>query len=116
MKSKTFFDSMKYASQGFITGIKTERNFRIYIVIAVVLTALNFILKISFTEHIICFGVYTGAFSAEFLNTAIEHLANLISKDYNTEIKLAKDIAAASVMMWGLMLLGMEIAFIARFL
>lgn len=115
MKNKTFFDSVKCALRGYIAGVRTEKNFPIYFGIAAVFFVVNLLCGISFTEHIVYFGLVAGAFSAEFINTAIEHLANLISKEYDREIKLAKDIAAAGVLAWGLVFFGAEIAIVVRY-
>ncbi len=114
MKNKTFFDSVKCAIRGIISGIKTEKNFCVYFIIAAVFFVLNLFLKISFTEHIVYFGICAGVFSTEFVNTAIEHLSNLISEEYNDRIRLAKDIAAAGVLVWGIVFFAAEIAFIVR--
>lgn len=114
MKNKTFFDSIKCALRGLFAGLKTEKNFRVYFVIAAVFFAVNLLMKISLTEHIVYFGICAGVFSAEFLNTAIEHVSNLISEEFNNGIKLAKDIAAAGVLVWGFVFFGMEIAFAVR--
>ncbi|MGN0679834.1 MAG: diacylglycerol kinase [Oscillospiraceae bacterium] len=115
MKNKTFFDSVKCALRGFGVGIKTEKNFPIYFGIAAVFFAVNLLCGISFTEHIVYFGICAGVFSAEFLNTAIEHLSNLITDNFDREIKLAKDIAAAGVLAWGLVFFGAEIAVVVRY-
>ncbi len=115
MKNKTFLDSVKCAMRGYLAGIRTEKNFRVYFVIAAVFFAVNLLCGISFTEHIVYFGLVAGAFSAEFLNTAVEHLSNLITERFNNEIKLAKDIAAAGVLAWGLVFFGAEIAVVVRY-
>ena len=115
MKNKTFFDSVKCALRGYFAGIRTEKNFPIYFGLAAVFFVVNLLCGISFTEHIVYFGLVAGAFSAEFLNTAVEHLSNLISKEFDREIKLAKDIAAAGVLAWGLVFFGAEIAVVVRY-
>jgi len=38
---------------------------------------------------------------AELANTAIEHVANALSREYNEEIRLAKDVGSGIVLMQG---------------
>jgi undecaprenol kinase/diacylglycerol kinase (ATP) len=57
----------------------------------------GFVFKISLLEWIavtICIGI---VFTLELVNTAIENMANFVSKEYHESIKKVKDLAAAAV-------------------
>ena len=101
MKNKTFMQSVRCAFAGAAHAFKTEKNFRYYLGISTFFFIVNCFIGVSLIEfilQIICVG---GAFSAEMLNTAIEHLADDYTSEIRTEIRLVKDIAAAGVLMWG---------------
>lgn len=114
MKNKTFWDSVRCAWRGFIYAIKSEKNFAIYFVIAAVFFAVNILCGVSFTEHIVYFALCAGVFSSEMLNTAIEHLSDIVTEEYSDKIRLVKDIAAAGVIVWGFVYFAAEAAVIIR--
>lgn len=91
--------SFAYAFQGIAPVVKHERNMHIHIIaaIAVIIAGLCFGLH---TWEWICVTFAIGAvFTAEFFNSAIETLANVVCKEKNADIKKVKDIAAAAVLM-----------------
>lgn len=108
MKNKKFKDSIICAVQGLIYGFKTERNFLRYVVIALSFLVINFLCGASAVTHIIFLSVCGGVFSAELINTAIEHLSNRETTEFDDEIKIIKDIAAAGVLVWGFVFFAME--------
>ncbi len=101
MKNKTFRESIKRAAIGSYIGIKTEKNFACYAVIALVFFIANISLGSSFIEIAIFFAMTSAVFSAEFINTAIEHIANIVTPQYCEKIKVLKDVAAAGVLAMG---------------
>lgn len=90
--------SFKYAWQGVSALLRYEHNSRIHLVAAVVAVVAGFIFKISAPEWCliaICIGM---VISAEAMNSAVEALADKISKEYDPLIGRAKDFGAAAVM------------------
>ena len=83
MKNKTFLKSIYCAINGLIFAIKTEKNYKYYLVIDI----LFFLLDL---------------FAFECINTSIEHIADFISKEIHPEIKVIKDMAAAGVLCFGI--------------
>ena len=55
-----------------------------------------------------------AAFSAEMLNTAIEHLCDLYTQEEHPEVRRIKDLGAAGVLMAGNAFFIMEGIFICR--
>ncbi len=102
MKNKTFWQSIKCAVIGLKIGYTTEKNFKYYTAIALTFFAFNIFLRSSLQEY--CFLIITTAcvFSAEYANTAIEHICNVIQPEFHINIKIIKDIAAAAVLVFGI--------------
>lgn len=95
---KKRLDSFKFAFTGIRDLFKTEPNAIIHLIAALITVALGLFFSISTTEW--CFVIFAIAFvfSAEALNTAVEHLTNLVSPDYNKLAEKTKDAAAAAVL------------------
>lgn len=108
MKNKTFWDSIKCAFRGLFIAVKTEKNFKYYFVIAFVFLVLNLVCKVSLAGHLAYFITVAGVFSAECINTSIEHFVDMQDASIRPEIKLIKDIAAAAVLCWGFAFFGCE--------
>lgn len=94
---KSLLASFRFALTGLNQTWNSERNFRIHIVIAFFVCLLGIALSIDVYEWlviIICFGM---VLAAELFNTAIEHVCNKVSPEYDLFIKKAKDASAAAV-------------------
>ena len=102
MKNKTLFYSVKCAIIGLISAIKTEKNYKYYFGIALFFMILNFIFGVDVMYHLIFVVNVMGVFSAECINTAIEHFIDMVDTEIKPEIKLIKDIAAGGVLCWGI--------------
>lgn len=89
--------SFKYAFQGFKPAIQ-EHNMYIHIVAACIVVVAGFYYALTVTEWFAIAIVIGLVFISEFFNTAIEYLANAITQEHNENIKKAKDIAAAAVL------------------
>lgn len=80
-----------------VSRVVKERNMRIHIVVAVVVIACGFLLKLSALEWIAIALASGGVFASETFNTAIEMLSDRVCDSYDANIKLVKDVAAAAV-------------------
>ena len=98
---KALVKSFEYAWQGLIYCLHHERNMRIHLVFTLYmysfLVFFNFF-KISSLELSVIFIANAIVFIGELINTAIESTINLIEKKYNKMAKVAKDTAAAAVL------------------
>lgn len=97
-KKPTFFQSLGFAMQGIKVAIRHNRNIRIHIVIAVLVIALSFVLGLSQSEKAIIAMIILLVISSEMINTAIEEVIDLVTKDYREEAKFAKDVSAGMVL------------------
>lgn len=95
--NKNLIDAWKNAISGIIYGIKSQRNIRIQIIIAILVIIACIILKLELVECIIlCFASFF-VIVAEMINTAIEAAVDLTTTEYNEKAKKAKDAAAGAV-------------------
>lgn len=98
VKSKRILNSFKYAICGFIISFKEERNMRLHILAMLLVIISGIYFKISNIEWIICAILFGLVISSELVNTAIENISDMITKEKNPKIKVIKDVAAASVL------------------
>lgn len=102
MKNETFFQSVKCAIIGLCSALKIEKNYKYYMGISLFFLVLNFYFKVEMVGYLCHIVTTMGVFSSECLNTAIERFVDMIDKEIKPEIKLIKDIAAGSVLCWGI--------------
>ncbi|MBU1026238.1 MAG: diacylglycerol kinase family protein [Candidatus Margulisbacteria bacterium] len=105
---KKFIKSFKYAKAGAEHAIKTQRNLWIHFFIGVIVLGLAVWFKVSLIELAILVLAIFGVIVAEMLNTSIEELVNLLSPEKRAQAGLAKNIAAAAVLLaaFGAVLVG----------
>ena len=96
-KNPNFFQSLKNALNGIKEVVKTGRNIKIQIVFAILAIIMGIIFKINNIEALILVLTIFGVLITEFINTAIEMLADLYTTEYNEKIKILKDIGAGAV-------------------
>lgn len=90
--------SFNYAVDGILYCFKNERNFRFHIFSSIILVLLCLFFDISKVEMaIICCTAAFVVFS-EMINTAVEKVVDLIYTRYDSNAKIAKDVAAGAVL------------------
>ncbi len=90
--------SFKYAFAGYKSSFQSEQNMKVHSIIGVLVIIAGFVFKLSTIEWIFLVFAIGLVIGAELLNTAIEHLVDLATQEYKIKAKLAKDTAAAYVM------------------
>lgn len=93
-KNKNFIDAAKNAIEGIIQVFNTEANFRIQLVFAILAIIVGIIFGLNTIEFAIIFFTITSVIFAEFINTAIETVVDMVTEEYNEKAKKAKDISA----------------------
>ncbi|HEY9810102.1 MAG TPA: diacylglycerol kinase family protein [Halomicronema sp.] len=91
--------SFKYAWAGLVYAFRTQRNFRIHVLLGSVGIGLGFFLQRSRVEMAVI-GLTIGAVLAmELINTALESVVDLtVQQSYHELAKIAKDCAAGAVL------------------
>lgn len=102
MKNKNIFQSIRCASRGIRACFSSERNFKEYVLIAGVFLLFNILLSSCLWEYIVYFSLIAAAYSAEFINTAIERFIDNYDGQVNENNKFIKDAAAAGVLIIGI--------------
>ena len=93
-----FRESASHAIDGINYTASHERNFRIELAAACLVTLLSYFLKVSVVEWCILLLTISLVLVLEMVNTAIERTVDLVTKDYYELAKNAKDVAAGAVL------------------
>ena len=97
---KRFFKSFIYAWSGITQTFKSERNFQIHVSISFIMLIVGMILGFTTFEWVLLLFLLGGMLSLELINTALEHVVDLITPDYHPLAKAAKDAAAGAVLVY----------------
>lgn len=95
---KKFLKGFKYAFEGILAGLKSERNLKIHFIFMILVIIFGFIFKISKIEWMICIILFGVVIAGELFNTAIETVVDMISLEKNDKAKKAKDVSAGAVL------------------
>ncbi|HOY14816.1 MAG TPA: diacylglycerol kinase family protein [Saprospiraceae bacterium] len=90
--------SFRFAFNGLKVLFQEEHNSRIHLVIAIVAIVAGFLCKITSYEWLAILLSLGLVISLEIVNTALEKIADFISPQYDSRIKIIKDLAAAGVL------------------
>lgn len=90
--------SFQYAFEGIIAGLKTERNMMIHYSALGLVVVFGITLKLSATEWCVCLILCALVISMEMVNTAVEAVVDLVTRDQKRRAKIAKDTAAGAVL------------------
>lgn len=96
---KRLKNSFKYAFSGICSAYISEQNLKIHTIIACLVVILGFLVKINYVEWLVCLVLIALVLMAEFFNTALEYVVDLISPEIHPLAKAAKDTASAGVLM-----------------
>jgi|LSQX01.3.fsa_nt_gb diacylglycerol kinase (ATP) len=98
MKNKNLIESFNNAISGIIQAIKTERNMKIHITVAMVIFIMSLFFDLSKMElMVVCLAIGLVIVS-ELFNTALEEIVDLITTGYHPKIKIIKDVSAGAVL------------------
>lgn len=95
--------SFRYAGAGVSYALRTQRNFRIHLVIGSIALGLGAFLQVSAVEMAIIGITIAFVLALELLNTALESVVDLtVKQTYHELAKIAKDCAAGAVLIGAL--------------
>ncbi len=98
MKQKrSLLDSFNSAIDGFVYTLKTQKNMRIHFFIAAAVFIISLFLNLTRVELIILSATITLVLVAEMLNTAVELLIDMVTKEYHPIARVVKNIVAGVV-------------------
>ena len=91
--------SLGYAIAGWLYMLRYQKNTRIMSVASIVVFGVAFWLQVDALRWAILVLTITAVWMAEFLNAGVEAVVNLASPDFHPMAKVAKDVAAAAVLL-----------------
>lgn len=90
--------SFQNAFAGIWWAISTQPNFRVHLILSAVAIALCRYLEVSAVEWtIVVFTIVLGL-GAEMINTSLEAMTDLITRERRKDAKIAKDVAAGMML------------------
>ena len=90
--------SYRYALRGMWLAFRFEPNMAIHVAAALAVVLINYWLDVTKTEWLITLILIGIVWMAEIFNTAIEKLADRVTKEQDPLIGQAKDLAAGAVL------------------
>lgn len=99
MESKhSLSDNFRFAFDGLKVAFLKGRNFRIQVTLGGLAILLGLILRLDSFEWLDLTLVIASVLILELMNTAIEAIVDMVSPEIQPKAKIAKDVAAASVL------------------
>lgn len=99
---KSFLKSFVYAGEGILLGLRHERNFKIHILAMFVVILAGVLSNLERMEWFIVIILISGMLALELVNSALERVVDLVTKEYHPLAKQAKDLAAGAVFLFAI--------------
>ncbi|MCL4405020.1 MAG: diacylglycerol kinase [Patescibacteria group bacterium] len=97
--TKKLYGGFQAALNGFKETILFERNFRIMIVVAIVVVAAMFYFPTSRLEKVGLLFAIASVLILELINSTIERIMDVIEPEYDERVRIIKDLMAAIVLL-----------------
>jgi len=92
------FKNTKYAWEGLVHAIKTESSFRLELMFGVLFIFVIYFIPFNMQNKLILIITFILILIVELLNSAIENVVDLVTKERHPLAKSAKDISATAVL------------------
>ena len=111
------FKSFKYAYEGLKYAFKYEQNILVHFLATILVIIAGIFFKISMTEWLVLTLIIGLVIATELINTSIQATIDLVTKEVHPLAKVAKDTAAAAVLIFGItaLIIGL-IIFVPKFI
>ena len=93
----TLFKNASYAIDGLIHAIKTETSFKLELIIALIVFPAIYFMPFELIYKLVLVVTYFMIMVAELLNSAVENVVDLVTKEIHPLAKAAKDVGATAV-------------------
>ena len=113
---KRFIKSFHYAVQGIHFALRHDQNLRFHFFMAFVVMAASLIFRVNPFEMGILGVMIILVIATEMINSAIEQMVDLITKEHRQEAKIAKDVASGMVLIAAIGLATYEISRARKFI
>jgi len=98
LKPRSLAESFNAAIEGFIYVVKTQRNMRLHFLIAAAVLVISIYLHFSAIEILLICAAIAFVLVAEMINTAMEHLVDLLTETFHPAARVIKDVFAGAVL------------------
>lgn len=92
------FKNTQYALSGLLHALKTESSFRLELIASIFIISAIVMIDIALTHKLILLVTGILVLIVELLNSAVENVVDLVTKEFAPLAKSAKDIGATAVM------------------
>jgi diacylglycerol kinase (ATP) len=93
-----FFNSFRFAWSGIIAAFREQPNLKVHVLIACVVVAAGFYFNVTSAEWAILVICISLVITLELINSAIEYLVDLVTKEHHPLAGKIKDVAAGAVL------------------
>jgi diacylglycerol kinase (ATP) len=97
-RRSNLLQSFNWAFEGIVHALRSERNMWIHFGTAVLVLIAALFFSLTRLEVVALFVAISFVLIAEMLNTAIEHVVDLVTDELDPRAKVAKDVAAGAVL------------------
>lgn len=98
LNHKHLYFSFHYAFAGIWYAARYNQNMRIHFIAAILVLVAAYFFKVTGIEMAVLGIMILLVIAAEMINTAIEEMVDLITKEHHEEAKVAKDVSAGMVL------------------
>jgi diacylglycerol kinase len=107
---RAFLRSFRYAFQGIGYVMRTQRNMRVHLLAAGLVTVAGICFRVSAVEWAVLALTIGMVISVEMVNTVAELAVDLLTQRYHPMAKVAKDVGAGAVLVAALAAIGVGLA------
>lgn len=94
--------SVRHAVDGLVWALKTQPNYRIHLFLSIISIIASVVFKISYFEFLLIVFLITVGLVIETINTGFEQTTDAIDKKIREDIKIAKDVSAAAMLIYAI--------------
>ncbi|HEX2949261.1 MAG TPA: diacylglycerol kinase [Armatimonadota bacterium] len=98
MKNTNLFQSFSHAFEGLSHVLWTQKHVRTQLLIVIMVMLLSYAMRLEMIKVLFILSAVALVLIAELFNTAVEVVVNMITQEYHPLAKIAKDVAAAGVL------------------
>lgn len=107
---RAFLRGFGHAFRGIAHVVRTQRNARVHLAVAVAVVAAGILFRVSAVEWALLALTMGMVFGAEMINTAVEQAVDLATPAFDRRAKVAKDVSAGAVLITALAAIAVGIA------
>ena len=93
-----FLLSFTYAWSGVTYTVRTQRNARVHLGVAVLVVIAALLLRLRPWEIALLLAMIALVVACEMINTVVEAIVDMVTAEYHPLARVAKDVAAGSVL------------------